>query len=189
MRFAFLASSAAALALLSGCGSSSAPPADGAWFVSLVSDTGQCNLADIMSKTGSVTDQSKQSTIENAMSNVTIECSVTQGTGNSFAVSATGEDPTASTGSNLTLNIASLSPSATQANPATGTVTFSSPQTVNDEFASSSCNFYFSSKSEGVALGQVWVTFDCPMLENRTGTMSVCDLKQGFAIFENCLTM
>jgi hypothetical protein len=188
MRLALLASSAVALAALSGCGGSSAPPEDGAWFVSMVSDTGMCSLADIMSKTGLVTDQSKQMTIENGMSNLSLDCSVTQGTGKSFAVAITAQDTTPSTGSTLQFNIPSISPSATQASPATGTVSYSSAATVDEEYASHACNFYFSSKSEGVALGQIWVTFDCPMITNGAA-MSTCDMQTSYAIFENCLTM
>jgi hypothetical protein len=187
MRFAFLASSAAALAFLCGCSSSPPPPTDGAWFVSMVSNTGMCTLGDIMSETGLLTDQGEQMTIADGASNVMIQCSVAQ-SGSTFAVNITAQDTTAGTGSNLTLQIPSITKGATKASPATGTVSYSSSKTVDEEFASHACNFYFSSSKEGVDVGQIWVTFDCPMITNGQA-MSTCDLQTGYAIFENCATM
>ena len=153
--------------------------------MSVVSDTGMCSLADLMSQTGLVTDQTRGMTVDDGTSNVSITCSVTKGSGGTFAVSAQGLDSTPTTGSALSIQIPSISLSATMSSPAVGTVVYSSPQTVDEEYASHACNFYFTSKNEGVALGQVWVTFDCPMLTSEP-SMSTCNLTQGFAIFENC---
>ena len=186
MRFALLAFSAAALAAVTGCSSSPPPVADGAWFVSLVSDTGNCGLSDIMAHTGLVDGNSKQQVISDGMMNTSITCSVTQNSDMSFAVQATGTD-TSATGSTLEIQLASLTSGASMTSPATGGVTFISPGTANNQFVSESCSFYFESKSEGVDLGQVWVSFNCPMLTHGS-TDQVCNLSQGVAIFENCAT-
>ncbi len=168
-------------------GGPGAPAADGAWFVSIVSDTPACALADFMVETGQVDGTSKQQVVVDGKMSATIACTVMSNPDGSFAVQAQGSDATA-TGSTLEIEIPRITSGATMANPATGTVFFISPQTADNEFASNACNFYFTSKDEGVAVGQVWVTFDCPMLSHPS-TGQTCDLSQGFAIFENCATM
>jgi hypothetical protein len=176
---------AAAFALLLPCCGGRLPIPDGAWFVSIMSDKGMCGLSDLEAETGLVTDQSKQQVVIDGTMNTSINCFVTQNAGNSFQVQALGSDSSA-TGSSLTIDIPSITPGATMSSPATGTVAFISPRTADNLFSSNSCNFFFTSKSEGVVPGQmIWVTFECPELLNGP-TMSTCDLNRGVAIFENC---
>ena len=38
---------------------------------------------------------------------------------------------------------------------------------------------------EGVAPGRIWVAFKCPTIIDGSSN-STCQIKQGYAIFENC---
>lgn len=40
--------------------------------------------------------------------------------------------------------------------------------------------------SDGVASGRIWVAFQCGEIDDPA-SMSKCTIKQGYAIFENCL--
>jgi hypothetical protein len=194
MRFTLVAS-AAALTALAGCGSSPGPSAEGAWFVSMASgSTGNClNAVDIMAMAGSVTASSMGMVVVTGDNNTTITCTVApaaSGAANAFDVTANGTalgDPMVPA-STLGLSVTDLAAGATMAKPATGTVQFLNTMTQNNEYASSSCDFYFSSSSEGVAAGQVWVTFACPTIVDGQ-QQSTCELLPSFAIFENCATM
>jgi hypothetical protein len=190
MRLALVAFSAAALAALSGCGGSPPATPDAAWFVSLVSNTGNCSIADTMAQFGSVTEENRQAVLLNgAMSDgdtASVACYVAPVAGSTTEFTMEG---TATLGLNsLEIAIGSITSGATQAKPAIGKASFISAATAEDTYASSACNFYFAPNTqEGVLTEQIWVSFDCPMLTYGQGD-STCNLAQGIAIFENCFS-
>ena len=96
-----------------------------------------------------------------------------------FDVSATGSamgDPDVPA-STLGISVLDITQGATMAQPAVGKVSFLSPQTQNDEYASSACQFYFSSANEGVGDGKVWVTFACPTFIDGQ-LQSTCEIRR-----------
>jgi hypothetical protein len=195
MRSVLLACSAAALAVLSGCGSSPPPTTDGAWFVSMTGASTCLNATDIMSMVGVINAGQKGMVVDDGANSTSITCSVTaasSGETGAFDVTATGQamggDPMVPNASTLGLTVQNLKPGATATAPITGNVDFSSVATQNNEYSSDSCQFYFASSSEGVSLGQVWVTFACPMIVDGQ-QQSTCELQPSYAIFENCATM
>ena len=70
--------------------------------------------------------------------------------------------------------------------PAVGSVSYSSQHTAENVYGGT-CNFYFTPMTdETVTAGRIWVSFQCDALVSG---MSTCPIKQGYAIFENCLTV
>jgi hypothetical protein len=200
MRSVLLACSAAALAVLSGCGSSPPPTTDGAWFVTLspaASEPGMCAYgAELMSSAGVINASEKSMVVDDGANNTSITCSViaaASGEANAFDVTINGQamggDPMVPNASTLGIEILSLKAGATATAPVTGTVDFSSPQTSENSYSSRTCQFYFTPGTmEGVSLGQVWMTFACPTITyGMIG--SICELQPSYAIFENCATM
>jgi hypothetical protein len=188
MRFALVDVCAAALVAVAGCGPVSFPFPEGAWSVSLISGTGGvCPFPNSKSMTGSITDQVKNVVVSDDTLD-TIECSVAPASAgvNAFSVVAFGED-LRTHGSSLSMLIPSITAETTVTNPALGSVELVSAATFENAFVGRTCNFFFSSPSEGVSPGQTWVTFDCPTVTNGQ-TMSTCSIARSFAIFENCAT-
>jgi hypothetical protein len=183
MRFALIAFSAAALAALAGCSDPVPQTPDAAWMVNTVHDNPNCLIQDTTKSFGMVTSAGpRPGMVETDGINMAmINCSVSGTT--SFAVDASTQT-TQDGGSSLQIIIASISKSATMAMPAVGEVSYQSDKTVAN-YGSHACNFYFEGSAEGVSAGKIWVSFQCPAL---MGGMSTCQLSQGYAIFENCLT-
>jgi hypothetical protein len=205
MRFAPAFFLPAVLALVA-CGGPVPPTADAAWTVNLAGGGTQCNLANSTRQFGdigspadptiptSVTDQVQVcmtsdgysvcpmgSTPPASAPIASVSCAVWQ------AGAAFGVHGSASVVADvLTIDIASLPTGASQASPATGTVTYVSDATVS-LLTSSMCNFYFASDNQGVGLGKVWVAFTCPQI-SIGGTMGTCMLSESYAGFGNCVT-
>jgi hypothetical protein len=204
MRFAFLVFSAAAVATVTGCGSTPPTPPDGAWSFTMDGDspttgTETCQLGAISSTLGDVRSteivtriiDGTQPTTEGGMLTASVSCTVAgtttfnvQGTAN---VSTPGQEPTKA----LTINIPMITSAATSAaNGAPGTVTFANsgtPGTADIPY-SGTCSFYFVPGSgEGVAAGKIWGAFTCDSVSNAQ-QQSACGVSQSFFVFENCAT-
>jgi len=164
------------------------PVGEGAWSVVMTAgSSATCPYATFTSSVGSISDQGNGAVVTDGTMSTSIACSVTQSAKGAFDVRAQGIDSGAN-GSTLEIEIASITPGASQSSPAVGRVTFLAPQTADDQYSSLACNFYFSSASEGVGLGKVWLTFECPSISNGS-SMTTCQIPKSYAIFENCLTM
>jgi hypothetical protein len=190
MRLAVFASSALALAALSGCSSRPAAP-EGAWAVTL--DKGSsttCSFsADVQAMLGEVTAGSVITKVfdgqpdPNDVGSAAVSCVVSvTGTG-TFSV-----DGTATTGNGdkvLHVSIPSITPSATQTSPAIGSVNFTSPQIAVAYTAQSTCSFYFRS-GEGIAAGSIFGAFTCDPIGDDS---SSCAMSESYFTFDNCESM
>ena len=87
----------------------------------------------------------------------------------------------------LSIRIPGITAGASMGAPVTGVVEFSAPATENDPYNGEACNFYFSSPSEGVSAGRIWVTFDCPTVTDAESP-STCSIGTSVALFEGCAT-
>lgn len=171
-----------ALAILAGCSAPVPPSPQAAWKVTF-SDTGpDCTIAQHNAVVGDVTDSLRRVLVVDGVDNADVQCTVS---GNSsFRVSNTSA---LDQGRALSISIASITTTATQEMPATGSVAYSSERTGGDTYFGGDptpCNFYFiPGTNEGVGPGKIWVAFDCPKVTSENST---CAISQGFAIFENC---
>lgn len=183
MRFAVLVVlSAAAFLTFAGCGESVPQSADGAfWLTTTQPDPLACTIAGHTVQVGAVDATERKTVIVDGTKGTVVSCEVT---GTKAPFNAHGKlDDLTNSGSFLEINIPSISPDATLDNPAMGSLSYSAPKTGGNPYAGT-CKFYFEGKGS-VASGRIWVSFQC---DGLTSGMSTCPLKQGYAIFENCLT-
>jgi hypothetical protein len=114
-----------------------------------------------------------------------VSCSVT-GTG-PFAVQ--GSAATTDGAKILIIEIPSISPSATQAAPATGSVTYESAQVTAEVpyQGNNTCSFWFTQGTQqSVASGKVWATFTCSLSDPES--QATCGASTSYVVFENCAT-
>ena len=88
------------------------------------------------------------------------------------------------------MSIQSISPEATAANPALGTVVYTSQQAQAGSVSDTTepCAFFFPDQrpsDQRVSEGKIWVSFACSRMNYQSG---YCQIEQGNAIFENCET-
>jgi hypothetical protein len=187
MRLVLAAAATAALATLAGCSEPVPQTPDGAFFVQMIQDDpSQCMIAGNTAQEG-VIDNAMRGTVVSDGTNMTVvDCTVQSNAGNMAApFQVHGKlDATGKTGDYLEIEIASISPSATEMAPAVGSVIFASPKTAEESYNGNTCTFFFENK-ETVDDGKIWVSFACT---NVVSGMSTCAISKGYAIFENCLT-
>lgn len=179
---ASLAAVAAVAALVPACSDPVPPTPRGAWSVSFVDyPSAECSVKGHNASLGKVadTDRANSTLVTHGESGSEIACSVVGSS--SFNIDASAYQA----GSILQIIVNGISSSATPDNPAKGSVAYASQETVKT-YSSNECDFYFIPNSgEGVGPGKVWVAFDCDSIKAEGST---CQLKQGYAIFENCDT-
>lgn len=183
MRLAVLTlTTALAAALFNGCADPVPQVPDGAWFVSTIQDDPTaCHIAAHNDQVGDVNASERLAVETDGLKGAQISCTVS-GSG-TYSVNALATKD----GSTLNIVIPKITAKATQDSPAAGAVTYQSPKTVATY--SGSCNFYFTPNTpETVAEGKIWVSFSCDGLVAGE-SMSTCPVKQGYAIFESCLTI
>jgi hypothetical protein len=187
-RLALAALSTFAIAAGAAACSDPVPPTpQGAWTVSFISPGAMCHVAGHNAAVGSVTSDQKTTVLVDAgPEGAQVSCSVV-GT-STFAV--TGDVQL--NGSGLQISIPKISKAATQMSPAPGQVAFASDKTSGLAYQSPTgtpCNFYFTQGSpESVASGRIWVAFTCDKVAQGMPA-SVCSIKQGYVILENCAEM
>ncbi len=167
--------------LTTSCSDPVPPTPRGAWYVAFVDPGGACSIQGHNASLGKVTDtdRANASLVTSGEAGADITCSVVGSS--SFNIDATAYQ----SGSILQMVVEGISSSATETNPAKGSIAFASPTTVAT-YASNDCSFYFIPDSgEGIGPGKVWVAFSCDAISSEG---SVCQIKQGYAIFENCST-
>jgi hypothetical protein len=112
-----------------------------------------------------------------------ITCSVT---GSSTFV-ASGTAATQDQSMSLSINIPSITASATESNPVMGTASYSSAQYTAQNVYEGSCAFYFkTAPPEGIAAGRIWAAYACPMVTNSGGQHDTCAITESFFLFEDC---
>lgn len=180
--FLSLASILAIGALAPACSDPVPPTPRGAWSVSFVdSPPIECSVQGHNASLGKVadTDRANSTLVTHGESGAEIACSVIGSS--SFNIDASAY----LSGSILQMVVRGITSSASPDNPVKGSIGFASPTTVKT-YSSNDCNFYFVPGSgEGIGPGKVWLAFDCPSISAEAST---CEIKQGYAIFENCDT-
>jgi hypothetical protein len=182
----------ASLGAVAGCGSSTTVQPAAAWVVNFDEGTNGASCitnANFTDNFGQVSQSVIGASLNNGQTDTedptnptaTVTCSVSGTT--TFSVH--GEASTLS--QELTISIASITSSATEANPATGSVSYeSAAHTADTAFASESCNFYFKSGTgEAVASGKIWGAFSCPTIMGGN-PQSTCGITESFFVFETC---
>jgi hypothetical protein len=142
-----------------------------------------CEVTGHNATLGDVTPTTKDKLLKNNVEGAEVDCSVT-GSG-SYNL-----DLSAFQGSNgLFISVGGLKPRGsggpTKEAPAPGTVSFHSATTVLEVYSSNEpCNFFFADESnQDVAAGRVWLSFNCPVIQQGS---SLCEIGDSYAIFENC---
>lgn len=171
-----------------GCSDPPAPLPRGAFHLHYNSPTfEQCAVTSHYGDVGLVTESTHDKVVVDGEGGAAIDCSVT---GNGpFAVSASASGTTGDKSFSFLMTIGDIRGSATEAEPAKGAVSFSSKQTSYEVSSSDSaepCIFYFNAEGgQTIAAGKIWVSFKCPKMVLDT---KVCEIDEGYAIFENCDT-
>lgn len=180
MRFAHLAVPAFALATLAGCSDPVPPTPQGAWSVAMVNpDPLECLITSHNADVGSISVDKRDIIVVDGVDDAAVDCSVT-GKG-PFAVHGSASQ----NGNSLEILIDGMPKDASPDKPASGQAVFASVKTAGEGYQSlAPCNFYFQPDTqEGVEPGKIWVAFNCPEVVSG---QSKCEIKQGYAIFENC---
>ena len=203
MRFALLALGTAALACSVGCSSTPANQPDAAWVLNIDSGmSGTCNLVLATVMFGDVNATDPEKTVDNGAvvpdtasgagggsqmgATANVSCSVTGSA--TFAVSASAS--TSNGSESLTITIPSITTTASETSPATGSVSFADANSTagsGNVYSGDACNFYFKQKPESVAAGKVWGAFTCAAVTDNSETPpAVCAISESFFVFENC---
>jgi hypothetical protein len=168
-----------------GCSSPVPPTPKGAWTVTFFSGqkTSACHINQHNAQVGVIGQSQRGDEVTDALDGASVSCEVSGG--GPFKVQASASQ----SGKSLSFSISSLSKSATEANPATGSLSYASPNTAGNAYVNTGdtpCKFWFvPSTGEDVAAGKVWLAFACDAVRDD-GHDSTCGIKSGFAIFENC---
>jgi hypothetical protein len=192
-RLAQLAAASGLAAILApvftGCGSPPPLIHRGAWSVSFIQPSSlKCKIGghNTVLAGGDVTPDKQPPLIDdggllepgNTSSAVTVTCSVIpSGAGFAVQASMSGEQKI------LTASIGELDPGASKDKPATGVISYQSPNTAVP-FTQTDCIFYFGTNVQSVAAGKVFVTFECDKI--AAATDNVCEIKPGYMAFDNC---
>jgi hypothetical protein len=156
----------------------------GAWVTSFIASSPACHVIGHNAAVGAVTASEKTTVlVDGGPEGATIQCQVTGSA--KFAVSAKAS----LNGQSLQIVIPSIDAGATEASPASGTVSLATDKTAGVPYSSPAgmpCAFSFAAGTpEGVTAGKIWVGFTCPEVDDTSGSM--CSIKQGYAVFENCI--
>jgi hypothetical protein len=184
--FATLALAAAGgLLSAAGCSSPVPPTPKGAWQVTFWSgaQSSQCQINQHNAAVGLIDKSQRGDEVTDALDGASVSCTV-QGAG-TFKVQASASQ----NGKSLSFSVGSIDKNATPTSPATGTLSYSSPNTAGNPYvntADTPCKFWFEPNTgETVDTGKVWLAFSCDAVRDD-GHDSTCGIKQGYAIFENC---
>lgn len=168
-----------------GCSSPVPPTSKGAWLVTFSSglQTSKCAVNQHNATVGQIDKSQRGDEVTDALDGASVSCTV-QGSG-PYKVQASASQ----SGKSLSFSIAAIDKSATAAKPATGNLSYSSPNTAGNGYVNASdtpCKFWFESGTgEDVSAGKVWLAFSCDAVRDD-GHDSTCAIKSGYAIFENC---
>jgi hypothetical protein len=189
MRLARLGFAALALAstlglfAAAGCSSPVPPTPKGAWVATISRPSSACSINQHNTQVGVVGKSTRGDEVTDALDGASVTCEVT-GSG-TFKVSASASQA----GKSLSISIGSIGKGATVDSPATGSLSYSSPNTAGNGYvspAATPCKFWFEPKTgQDIAAGKVWLSFSCEAIRDD-GHDSTCSLPSGFAIFENC---
>jgi hypothetical protein len=178
-----------ALVALSSSGCSEAVPvaSEGAYSVSFLqaaSSTEKCIVGSHNAQVGSVTSADLDALVKDSVNGARLQCSV-KSEGGSFSAAGIIED---ASGNHIDFLIPSITASANEANPATGTVGFRSANTQNiyRSPTTAPCKFWIAGTNGQVDEGRIWVSFRCEQVSYPANS-STCQIAPGSAIaMQNC---
>jgi len=164
--------------LVAGACSTPAPIPAGAWVLTFNHSGPTCQLMTHNDNVGMIDASSAGTLVTDGVSGASVTCTV-KGSG-TFSV----DGEVLANGSNLRVVIPSITSMATPMAPVMGTVSYISPMTQNI-FTSpqGNCNFYFSDPKETVSAGTIFVSFDCPEVDNG---MQMCSITGGHIKVTSC---
>ncbi|MBI4702190.1 MAG: hypothetical protein HY744_13765 [Deltaproteobacteria bacterium] len=174
-----------ALPLAAGCSEDVPPAAFGAWSV-MFTAPGGCKVKPHNRSLGILTDAKVDMKFRDGDNGAEILCTVT-GAGPFSVQGRASQGPL-----DLEVVIDSLPDAATAkaGNPALGSVSYLSPETVKmfRSPADKPCKFYFSkAPPQLVQPGYVWLEFKCDTVENREQSEpNICAITKGWLYFELC---
>ncbi|AUX25048.1 hypothetical protein SOCEGT47_055910 [Sorangium cellulosum] len=165
-----------------GCSDPAPPTPRGAFTLSFVGGGSTCNTTGHGANLGVVSQDRKDEVLADGDGAV-VECDVS-GSG-SFSVSGRARDT--ANAEEIQVTIDGITPQASQAEPATGYISFSSARTGGEVFVSDPddpCRFWFTPGSQqGVDAGKIWAVFECPRMLNEG---YVCSIRGGVLAFDSC---
>ncbi len=177
--------SALGLGVCAGCSDPVPPAPHGAWVVEFQS-LGNCGPNSHVTKMGDLTAVELTALEQDTVNGARIDCGVRQD-GNQFSINAY-----AAKGANaLQISVSGLTKAATSADGewVAGAIRYQGAQSVNDYSspADEPCHFFFETDPQrnNTAAGIVWLSFECPVVEN-VSINEQCILKTSRAAFELC---
>jgi hypothetical protein len=185
MRLGFFSASIFVLATFAlGCEEPIPPTPQGAFAVNFTDTGADCPHKSHQSAMGIITATERREIAVDGVKGAEISCTVSGAALGPFKVSATMRFEGTEV---LSVSVPSIDAKATDAAPATGSVSFKSSIT-GDVFGSSEpCSFYIEpagpAGAEGVKPGAAWLSFTCPTLVE---SMNTCGLSESYIIMENC---
>ncbi len=167
-----------------GCSDPAPPTPRGAFTLNFADPGASCTIRGHRAYLGEVNEIEKTRVVADGESSAKVSCSVS-GSG-TFSVYANARN--AQTAQEVTINIAAITPGATEDAPATGSVAFNSAESSGKVFVSDPkdpCRFWFEPDSDqGVDAGKIWVAFYCPTMKSDQN--SGCRIVNGIAAFDSC---
>jgi hypothetical protein len=163
-----------------GCASPPAPIPTGAWSVQFVHGDATCVINNHNTVVGMIDVSGATAVVTDGVKGAEVICSVKKN-GNGFDI----DGHVLNGGSNLSIQVNGLTPGATMMAPVQGVASYisSSTQNVFTSPTTNPCNFYIVPDKEGVTPGNVFVSFDCPDVENG---MQHCAINAGVIKMANC---
>lgn len=176
---------APALLLLLSCSDPVAPASEGAWVVTFSSTATQgkaCGISTHNSNVGGVTATRIDALEKDTIRGANVFCRVGVN-GGGFKIEGYNELGTSA----LQVVVDELKAGVKAGSGSPGKIAYRSAQTAATYTSpdATPCEFYFVGDSQEVAEGRVWMTFNCPIVEDVGGNSS-CGIQQGTIAFQNC---
>jgi hypothetical protein len=177
-----LVSSSLALLSVAACSDPVLPPSEGAFAFSFQQPSG-CSISNHNPTFGEISYDDVNHFEIDGLDGAEIYCQVS-GEGNYYVdafISGKGRQ--------ISIEIKSLSESNEKTSPAEGTVTYNSLETTKTYSSPSEekCIFYLSHAKQQVTKGALFITFECPSLDNlETNPHSECATGVGWIGLQNC---
>ncbi len=180
-RLVFFTSSLSLLGV-AACSDAVLPPSEGAFAFPFQQPSG-CSISNHNPQVGNVSYDDVSSFEIDGVDGAEIYCKVSGG--GEFYIDAFVKGKRGQ----ITVEVDSISETNEKTNPAEGRVTYLSVETTKKYSSPSEekCIFYFAHPKQQVNSGSVFLTFECPSLDNlETNPPSKCASGQGWIALQNC---
>ncbi len=182
--FSLLALSSPLFVASAGCSEAVPAASEGAFslqFVNAPSPGKECNIDTHNSNVGYTDVTENREFVKDTIDGATIYCAVTP-EGDGFLAGGFMTH----NGRHLEFTIPKITAKATEASPATGSVGYSSPQTINKYQSPPGvpCKFWFENDQQ-ISTGRIWMQFRCEEVEYPSANRS-CQVSGGTIAMQNC---